>query len=220
MPVVHLPSLGVFLPTLLARYPCMSFPRSRATDYHYLGSKVPKGQVRTGPGAPTGCTKLDAGRGQLHALPCGLQQTVPPQRASCEQGLSEGNLAWQQGGRWVYAKWKYQGDLCPCFTLSLPLTLCYSSCRLPQQFSDSIKLSSFPPPPQLVILKLTLLEDKVRRHRPTSLESSSKVHVKPSGQLAIPVLPENKTVNAEPLSVPGLLRAVAPPRRRSANEVW
>lgn len=40
------------------------------------------------------------------------------------------------------------------------------------------------------------------------MESSSKVHVKPSGWLAIPMLPEGKTVNAEPFSVPGSPRAV------------
>lgn len=92
MPVVHLPSLGVFLPTLLAQHPCTSFFSSRATDYHYLGSKAFR-KVRTGPGAPLGCTKPDAGGRQPHAPPRGLQQAVPPGRASCEQVA----LRWEPG---------------------------------------------------------------------------------------------------------------------------
>lgn len=218
MPVVHLPSSGVFLPTLLAWRPCICFPRIRTTDYHYLGSKLPKGQARTGPGAPVGCTELDAGQGQLHA---GCSRRSPRGRQAVSKWLSDGNLAWQQGERWVYASESTGGYSCPCFTLRLPLMLCYGSGRLPQQFSGSIKLFSFLPPPQLVILRIALFADKVRRrYRPTSLELSSKVHIKTSGRLAIPALPENKTVNAEPLSVPGLLRAVSPPGRRSTSEVW
>lgn len=85
MPLVHLPSLGVFLPTVLGQHPCRSFPRNRARDYHYLGSKV---LARAGAGAPTG---------------------------------------WQHGGRCAYAKCKYWGYSCPCFTSHSPLMLCYGS---------------------------------------------------------------------------------------------
>lgn len=37
---------------------------------------------------------------------------------------------------------KVPGHPCPCCPLCFPLTLCYSSCRLPQWFPSSIKLSS------------------------------------------------------------------------------
>lgn len=38
---------------------------------------------------------------------------------------------------------KVPGHPCPCCPLCFPLTLCYSSCRLPLWFPGSIKLSSF-----------------------------------------------------------------------------
>lgn len=219
MPVLHLPSLGVFLPTLLTQHPCMSFPRSRTTDYHSLGSRVPKEQARTGPGAPTGCTKLDAGAGQPHTLPRRLWLAAAPGLASHEQAALRQKPGLAAGREMGVCKMKYQGYPCPCFTLCFPLTLCYHSYRLPQRFSGSIKLSACLPPSQLVILKIALFEDKVRRrHWPTSMESSSKVH----GQAFRPVGHRCASweQNTEPLSVPGLFRAVAPPGRRSTSDIW
>lgn len=89
IPVVHLPSLGSddWL-TLLARCPCVNFPRSRATDYLYLGSKVPKGQARTGPGAPVGCRMGAAARPASRAA-----AGHPPGVGNCEQAA----LWWEPG---------------------------------------------------------------------------------------------------------------------------
>lgn len=54
---------------------------SRATDDHHLGSKVPKGPARTGPGAPTGCSRRFPCGGQValqweHGLAAGRERGV------------------------------------------------------------------------------------------------------------------------------------------------
>lgn len=143
MAAAHLPSLGVFLLTLLTQRPCINFPRSRAADLLYPGSK---GQARAGAGAPVGCTELDAGRGEHTPCLVGCSRQSPRTggklRASGSlTGTWPGSRAREGCTRWESTR----GHPCPTFTLCLLLTVRYSSCRLPQGFSDSVKLSSVLP---------------------------------------------------------------------------
>ena len=107
------------------------------------------------------------------------------------KGLSDTNPAWQQRGRWGHANKSTGG---PVALLHLTLTP-NSLLRFMQTptvvfgFNKAFFLpSSSTGDPK------NSFEDKVRRrHRPTSLWLSFKVHIKPSGQLAICALPENRT---------------------------
>lgn len=131
---VHLPPPGVFLPTLLTPCTCMSFPGQQMITI--WAAK---------------CLKGRQGKDLVHPW------VAAGSSLGVGKWLWNRNPVWQQGARWVYAKLQYQGDLCPCFTLCLPITDTLLRFLQTPTVVFRFNKASFLPPPQLVILKIAKL---------------------------------------------------------------